>query len=297
MTPGVSTRPPLPSAGSSLRPGVIVGAMLLATALGFVALGQSLALRATWPVEADLAYLPPSAMLRRLALGHTELAADLIAARANVYYGSQLVSKAPLRHLERFYQTIADLDPRFHRIYLSGSTLFVYNGRPINVDGILAANRLLMRGIAIFPTDSELVLQLGFNEFHELPQIAGEKDPRVPVWRQHGIEMLRQAAQFDDIPPWLPNLVARLLTKHGTTDLAIRHLEQSYAATSNAQTREQIRLKLTELRASTRGDQMLEGQKAYEELLSKGYPYAPESMTIITGPKRKPGINLDALLR
>jgi hypothetical protein len=80
----------------------LLGTALLAGCLTLATVGrrQAQGLRAGWPPEADLMYLPPASTLRWLALGHTELAADLVAARTNVYYGTQIASKAPQRWLD-----------------------------------------------------------------------------------------------------------------------------------------------------------------------------------------------------
>jgi hypothetical protein len=266
---------------------------LLALTLGcvFVSLAgvsrqRASALRATWPPEADLMYLPSSSTLRHLALGHSELAADLIAARANVYYGSLLVTRAPQRWLDQYLHTAIDLDPKFHRLYQAGAAMLVYYGGAIKVEAVEKANSLLVRGERAFPTDWNIPFQLGFNLFFELPGASGADDPRVPAWRQAGVEALRRAALFEGVPEWLPNLTARLLTKQGADELAIRHLEQAYASTSRPETRAQIKAKLEVLSRKNVVEQIESGRKALEAELARGYDYAPEAFTVIAGARR-----------
>jgi hypothetical protein len=242
-------------------------------------------LRATWPAEADLMYLPPSSTLRWLSLGHTELAADLVAARTNVYYGTQIASKAPQRWLDRYIHTAIDLDPRFQRLYVSGAAMVLYYGGTITPDTVMKANAILERGLRVFPTEWNLYFQLGFNKFFELPGASGPDDRRIPGWRQEGIEALRQATLFPEAPAWLPNLVARLLTRQGADELALRHLEQAYAATSSAETRAQIRAKLETLQRRTLLEQIEEGRQKFEADLARGYPYAPEAFSVLAGPR------------
>jgi hypothetical protein len=274
--------------GRALIAAGLVG-LAMATSL---ARGEALRRRDQWPAEADNLYLPSSSTMARTSLGHRELAADLVAAKANVYFGTQILSKAPQRWLERYITTAVDLDPHFHRMYLAGAAMLVYNGQRISVDAVEAANRLLARGIEVFPFDWELRFQRGFNLLFELPNLTGEDDPRVPHWRQEGVEELRQATLFEGVPYWLPSLVARMLTKQGSNALAIKHLEQAYAIATTEEARRQILLKLRHLQASQLSSRLEEDRQAFEELLKNGYPYAPEAFTVIAGPKRPRAVEI-----
>jgi hypothetical protein len=272
-------------------------AIAAAVALAVVGTGVSLqhltALRAGWPPEADTFYMPSANTLRVASLGHSELAADVIASRAYVYFGTQIALKGQHRWTARYVNTALDLDPHYHRLYLSGPAMLIYNGRVISIDGLLEANKILERGMKIYPLDWELMFQLGFNLMFELPGQTGEDDPRVPGWRDRGIELLRQTALFEGVPSWLPNLVARMLSRRGRDELAIRHLEQAYAVASEEGRRE-IRGKLAHLRALNRAQQLEEERKRFEQLLQNGYPYAPEAFSVIAGPRRDRSVHLDA---
>lgn len=274
--------------------GLAAGAALLGAR---VALRSALALRADWPAAADTLALPPVAVLRLLSFGHREMAADLVAARVNVYFGGQLASRGDQRWLARALNSAADLDPHFHRLYLRGAAMLVYNGREISVPALLAANHLLERGMREFPGDWELPFQLGFNLLFELPKLVGENDARAAEWRQQGVEALRQATLLEGGPPWLPNLAARMLTREGGEELAIRHLEQSFEATSDAATRAEIGRKLAQLHGKRQADELVAGAAALERAIAERYPYAPEAFSLILGPRLLPGVDLDVLLR
>ena len=273
---------------------VVMVAALLTTGL---ALRQTTALRATWPREADTLYMPPAPVLRLLSLGHHEMAADLVAAKANVYFGSQLATRGEHRWLERTLNTAVDLDPRFHRLYLRGASMLVYTGRDFTVDALTSANRLLERGAREFPGDWELPFQLGFNLLFELPKLTGEDDPRVPEWRQRGVEALRQTTLLDGAPPWLPSLVARMLTKEGGDELALHHLERIYAVTSNPETRAEIGRRLGALRGKRLAAELAASADALARLVAERYPYAPEAFSLITGPRAPGGVDLGGRLR
>ena len=95
-------------------------------------------------------------------------------------------------------------------------------------------------------------------------------------------------------PTWLPNLTARLFSKQGADELAIRHLEQAYASTSSEETRAQIRGKLEVLQHRSLVERMESGRKEFEADLARGYDYAPEAFSVIAGPRRPRFVELPA---
>jgi hypothetical protein len=265
---------------------VFAGSLLVVFVLAAkLCLSHASELRSTWPPEADTFYLPPSSSIRIASLRHTELAADLIHARANVYFGTQLHARMPTKWMENYLHAAIDLDPQFERLYLAGAAMLIYNGQRIKPDMVLAAVRVLERGYQAFPFEWDFPFQIGFNLLFELPQDAGEDDPRVPGWRQRGVEMLRQAALYEGVPYYVPSLVARMLTKRGADDLAIRHLEQAYAVATNPQAREQIRNRLVALRGQQFSDNLEENLRSFNKLIEHGFDYAPEAFSLIAGPR------------
>jgi hypothetical protein len=269
---------------------VVAGLGLLAAATS-VCLARANRLRDTWPPEADTFYLPPSSALRIVSLRHTELAADLIHARANVYFGTQLHAKVPTKWLANYLHVAIDMDPKFQRLYLAGAAMLIYNGQKITPDMVLAAIHVLERGHKAFPFVWDFPFQIGFNYLFELPQDAGEDDPRVPGWRQQGVEMLRRAALYEEAPYFVPNLVARMLTKEGADDLAIRHLEQAYAVATNPEARKQIKGKLLSLHLQRSSEQLEENLRAYEKLVGDRLPGSPEAFALVVGPRNTaPGL-------
>ncbi len=263
----------------------IVALGLILVGLSAIGLQRARAIRQRWPGEGDNLYLPPSGLLRAFSLGHTELAADLVAARANVYFGAQLVQKGQHRWLSRYINTAADLDPQFHRLYVGGAAVIAFAGSRLTVPSLLESNALLQRGARVFPGDWEIPFRIGFNLFFELPNVAGQDDLRVPTWRQEGLELLRQVTQYDGVPTYFPGMVARLLTKQGSQELAIKQLEQAYAATSSQETQQEILKSLARMRAEHLNLEMAAGRQRFESFVEHNYPYAPESFNVIAGPR------------
>ena len=95
---------------------------------------------------------------------------------------------------------------------------------------------------------------------------------------------------------WLPNLAASMLTKEGEAQLAIHHLEQTYAVTSNPETRAEIGRKLAALRGQQSAAELAAGAEALRKLVDENYPFAPEAFSIVAGPRVPPGVDLPALL-
>jgi hypothetical protein len=276
---------------TGLRAAVALGLGALASGT-LLCLGQASAMRLTWPPEADTYYLPSSNTLRLLSLGHHELASDLVSARGNVYFGTQMQAHAEQRWLTHYLNTAIDLDPWFHRSYLSGAAMNIYNGKTISLEMLEGSTALLERGVKVFPLDWEMKFQLGFNYLFELPKQVSADDPRVPQWRQRGVEALRQAALFEGGPEWLPNLVARMLTKEGSQDMAVRHLEQAYTVAASDEARQQIRAKLMQLKGQQITRQIEEERLRFQKKISERYPYAPEAFSVIA-PRRPRAVDLD----
>jgi hypothetical protein len=263
---------------------VLTGLCALA-AVASLCLARANRLRETWPPEADTFYLPPSSALHVASLRHTELVADLLHARANVYFGTQIHAHVLTKWLANYLHAAIDMDPQFQRLYLVGAAMLVYNGKKIVPDVILASIHILERGRKAFPFDWEFPFQMGFDYLFELPQAAGEDDPRVPGWRQRGVEMLRQAALYEGVPYYIPSLVARMLTKSGADDLAIRYLEQAYAVATNPEARRQIKAKLLALHGQHSSEQLEENLRAFESMVRNRFPGSPEAFAIVAGPR------------
>ena len=275
-----------PPEARRLGPVLAMGLLLLfLSTVAWLCQAKAGALHSTWPPEADTFYLPRSKIIKLASLGHNELAADLIHARANVYFGSQMHARLPTKWLAQYLYTAIDLDPQFRRLYLAGSAMLIYNGQRIVPDVVLAANTVLERGRQAFPFDWEIPFQLGFNLLYELPNDAAPDDPRIPGWRQQGVEILGQAALFEDAPPYIPNLVARMLTRQGSQDLAIHHLEQAYAVATSEEARKQVQGKLAMLLGRQAVEDMAERRQEFQSLVDSRYPDFSEAFSLIIGPR------------
>jgi hypothetical protein len=92
----------------------------------------------------------------------------------------------------------------------------------------------------------------------------------------------------------LPNLVARMLTKRGSEEMAIKHLEQAYTVATSEEGRHQIRMKLAMMRGKHVAAQLEESRSRFEELSAR-YPYAPEAFSVLAGARRTRAVDLKSL--
>jgi hypothetical protein len=254
------------------------------------------AARATWPAEVDMLYLPSPVALRLASMGHHEMVADLLAARTNIYFGDQISLKGEQRWLSWYVNSILDLDPYFEPLYLRGAVMLVYSTRDMSINNLLDANKILERGIVIFPTSWELYFQLGFHLAYEMPPLVAANDPRKPLWRKAGTEALRKAAIFDNVPSWLPVLVAGMMTESGERELAIKHLERVYASTADEQTRLEIQGQLNKLVGAQYALGFEENAKKFKKMVASRFPYAPEAFSVVSGRRFTPFASLEDVL-
>ncbi|MCU1278007.1 MAG: hypothetical protein JWM53_1553 [bacterium] len=268
-----------------------VGVLLLLAGL-VVAQDAALGRRARFPAAEDVLYLPQPSALHGLALGHDELAADLVFIRGLVYFGTQLEQKGEYRWLENYLDTITKLDPRWKTPFRWAGTATMYNGRPITNAAVMMSTHFLERGVQQFPDDWELPFMLGTNYLFELKS----DDPKQrDEWRRIGGEWIRHAAIVGGAPPWVPLLAATIMREEGREEAAVRHLEEVYVTTQDDKTREQVRNLLVGLHAKIDLAREERERKAFETAWKSTLPYAPADLFVAVGAPRPPRMDVQAL--
>jgi len=239
-----------------------------------------LARRDRFPPEQDLHYLPAPGALRAASLGYTELLADLLWVRQVVYFGDQFTRRGDFRFVDRYLKTAVALDPNFRRLYAWAGIAYTYSGVPTTNVLVRQSNEMLELGLEHFPTDWELNFMLGINYINELKT----SDPeQKQAWKLKGAEYVRRAAVTGKGPPWLPVLVASILTKGGEAEAGIRHLEEILLTTEDENVRERVHNKLLQLRRAA-----LPAIERHRDEFMAGWrehmPYAPSDFYVLLGP-------------
>ena len=148
----------------SIRPSAICFALFLLTLVVAGAIGSKVTRP---PIEVEMqesAFTFNSKFLELTGLGLKTAIADLMWIQTMIesdhtHYKSRDLDSWMFRRLE----AIADLDPYFYENYLYGGQYLM-----IIKDDLLGADKLLSRGLKIFPSDTQLNWQMGFLWIFEL---------------------------------------------------------------------------------------------------------------------------------
>lgn len=200
--------------------------------------------RASWPRTEEYVVLPPPGTARLLSLGYRELAADVSWARALVYYGSSLTGETDLRYLERFIDTVIELDPKFQRVYRWAAYAVTYKeaGAKLRSDQATQAEYLtsvkyLERAMVEFPDGYEPFWMAGLRYWLDLRS----DDPAAQQrFKERGAALIEEAMRKPDAPRDLAGLAANLRTKLGQKERALRDLKEMILTTDDEAAREKL---------------------------------------------------------
>ncbi|HJZ84217.1 MAG TPA: hypothetical protein VKN99_03560 [Polyangia bacterium] len=266
-----------------LRAGTLLAVGAALVALTMWAHAEASYRRAGLRPEADLLVLPRPEVLRVTALGHTELVADLVWVRAVVYAGGEIAHRGDLRWLDRYLDTIVELDPTFRRPYKWAGVVTMYNGKIITNQMVRQSSHYLELATQRFPRDWEFPFMLGCNYLNELQST----DPKQKAeWRRIAGDYIQRAAVIGGGPPWLPILAATIYTREGETDLAIRHLEEVYASSEDPRVRAEVKAKLAQLHQQVDTERLEQARSALVEAWRAWAPYTPLDLFVLAGQGR-----------
>jgi hypothetical protein len=112
------------------------------------------------PPLAELAYYPSGHALRPATLGHAETAADLAWLRAVQYYGEHRRTDLRFVEMEKVFDVLTTLAPRFQGPYVFGAFAMAQEGRDF-----AGAERLMLKALDANPRSGRLAFELGFLYF------------------------------------------------------------------------------------------------------------------------------------
>jgi hypothetical protein len=232
----------------------------------------------------DVYYLPPSHWLGVFSLGYREALADLIWMKALIYFGDELYQQGQVKNLYNYTEAMLSLDERFLAVYRWVASCALYRTGEVTVEDARKAIGYLERGVKLFPDDGDLAWDLGATYRFELVPML-EDDEEKNEARRRGVEYLQTAALRGAGPAWLVLTNATQLVKLGHKEQAIRHLEETYSATHDAEMQKQIELKLAALRNSAYAEAFRHTIREFDESRRRDFPYLSETLYWVVGPR------------
>lgn len=163
--------------------------------------------------ESDL-YLPEAPYLKFISMGHDLLIADLVLARALIYYGSHYYQRStfPFKHQKKLFFTAVQMDPMNKDAFLMANNIL----SGINIQDSIEVLKL---GMTYHPDYWKFPEMIGFNYFYHL------KNPRMAA------RYYEQASRLPGHPPYVPSLSGKLYQESGRYEDAIRVLYNFYSTT------------------------------------------------------------------
>lgn len=273
------------AAGLAVGVALLVGAQLVRREVE--------AARARWPETVDTPYAPSPAATPYVALGYTELAADLFWIRTRIYVGSPDDTADGVRGL---VEAVVAADPSMVRAYELGATWIQWVDGGHTVEDLVWSVDLLERAMTRFPDRWQLPYQAG--QIYVLDLLEHEDDPRHAAWRERGLELLEHAIRTPGAPQDLATRIAHERTQMGQLDRAARDLEELILTTHDAATRQKLVDKLAELRdesAEALADEAEAAIAALRRAHRAALPETPVEMYLLLGDPPTPYIDFAEL--
>lgn len=183
--------------------------------------------------------LPSPEQVVVMSLGHRSALADLIFAHVLVWHGLNFEQKRRLEFAADYLDTVSALDPTFRETYYFGDTLIAMQPVSPRREDYVRARRLLERGLAARPGDTELWLSAGqFMAFVAAPWL---EDPAEQAeWKLAGARVLARACELvgsNENIPYHCITAAGLFTRAGHREATIQFLERVLAVSDDEEIR------------------------------------------------------------
>ena len=182
-------------------------------------------------MEEKLIYIPSPEFVKTASLGFHAVLADVMWARAVVYFGGHYLTDKDYTWLYNLLDATTTLDPKNILAYRFGGSLLALE--QWDVEKSIA---ILKKGIRENPdADWRLYFLLGFNYFYVL-----EDYNNAAIY-------LEKASRMPGHPDFLPRLAAKMYAKSEKLDTAIEFLQEMYQQHDNENVRSAILERLSVL--------------------------------------------------
>ena len=180
--------------------------------------------------ETFLLYLPSGGMLRPLALGYREMAADLLWIKTIDYFGGHFAGDKSYTWLYHMLDLVTTLDPRFVSPFHFGAVVL-----SMEADQEENSEKLLAKAMRLHPTVWQFPFYMGFNLYFY------KKDYK------EASRYIGMAAQLPGSPPYLARFAANLYVTAGDRSNGLILLREIYRNTKDEKMKKEILKKMQEI--------------------------------------------------
>ena len=264
--------------------------LLLACVAGVARLQPRLASAAHDIKEArDVYPLPPPAELHAATLGWDAAAVDLLWSKLLVDYGTHWTEHREFLETPKYADAILELEPSYAPLYRYIDTMLAYRPLQGTDDDVRMARAYLERGTRERPGDRDLWMEYGEFVAFIAPSFLHD-DAEVAQWRADGAAAIGHAVELGGDAE-LALTAATLLTAAGSTEAAIRYLENAYAFTehpSMASVHDAIGRRLVALEANGLRQAADAAARAIDDRWQGELPFVSRDRYLMLGPSVDP---------
>ena len=248
----------------------------------------------------NIYYLPPSNWLKVLSLGYNEAMADLLWIKCVLYFSTspkitvsletgltekEIQALVKHRHLVSYIPTyldaISQVNPRLKSTYLYGSHFAMFHLGIITRDTIDMSIDILKLGLKQYPNDGQLLFQIGFLYYFELPPFL--ENENVETAKRTGIKYFLRSSSAQDPPPYVALLTANLSKEHNLNDLIVEHLNVQFLTETNPEIRKKLEWSLKSALSKQHMDDIKQMNHMYETWKAQ-YAYIPFDLYTVLKP-------------
>jgi len=241
--------------------------------------------------RSDSYSLPPASTLPAMSMGYRHALADLIWAHVLVTQGLRTQEKRPFDHIEKYFEAVNTLDPKFRPPYILADALITFqSGNENPLERALAARLVLERGVRELPHDAEVWLNYGEFLAYTGPGVLNDPADQ-DRWRREGAAALMRAGELsprDEKVTWRSVAAFGLVSgKEAERAALIRFLERVYATTEDLELREHVLRKLRLLAADNEQSRVLVLRREFDAVW-RTTAFVNRTHLRIIGPSRSP---------
>ena len=236
--------------------------------------------------QTDVYDLPSPEQVVVASLGYRSALADFLFAHVLVWQGIHFHEHRRLEFAADYLDTVAALDPPFRETYYFGDTLItMQSGGPRHEDYV-RARRLLEKGLAERPGDTELWLSTGqYLAYVAAPWLDDPKEQAE--WRLAGARVMARACELvgaNENIPFQCITAAGLFNKAGEREASIQFYERMLAVSDNEELRERVLAYLHGLRGERSAEQGRERSERLRSAWKADLPFVSLTTELVLGP-------------